>query len=625
MKKFRIIKSRPIKEEEEVIDQQDQDVAPQQPEITYESNPLEFMLMKYPTLTKTLTDLLTENFRDYIVGVYIMAPKPTIFKIVLHNNRSFHLIFMGDEKYEAKVSGKKYWLSNIGEFENAVMSIADLLMLGTPPSTQGPETEMASSPEEETSTITPEETPEEEAPEEIAESKKKFLLNLLENIVTELTISPDYQTKKGPNPYYTVTPEVESNVKKALKGKADTSNLLFKNVEKPGTLIYQEKGNNYFQIMNLIDGKAKATKYYIALSKSSVTGHYGESSKGSGGGAEQTAVQESAQCLVNAIRYNKGKDITPKDLIATNIKSASKRIDTSSSLEEMVTFLKDNPDWQVTASSTANALAKQYPSNFTFYRQSGIVPRIEAAAKIALKNAGVDANINKWNPADMWMATDEVKDIEFPTDLQKLNALIAKLFNAKKLIGVSLKKCSACKVEVYNNPKVAKATTKFDKIEPIDKNIFATKDIYLSFEGGKVQFRNFNDITSWQGEIKGKEASGGKIGQGIVSSILKSLGQPGLSNQKEILTSCQKPDAGFISNFYKLYNNTKSLSKVSAEEFTNNFKKAPLGNRTSNYFNVEFLNQFGKLSSDNKDKFISELVGYAKSSSSFSSIFAKVS
>ena len=624
MKTIKIIKSRPLKEEE-VVDQLPQDTAPEQPEITYESNPLEFMLQKYPTLTETLVKLLTEDFRNYIIGVYIMAPKPTIFKIVLHNNRSFYLTYMG-KCYEAKVSGKKFWLLKVSELETATIEIANLLMLGTPPTTQGPETEMAAAPEE-TPAETPEETPAEEegAPEEIQESKKKFLLNLLENIVTELTISPDYQTKKGPNPYYTITPEAESNVKKALKGKADTNNLLFKNVEKPGTLIYQEKGNNYFQIMNLIDGKVKATKYYIALSKSSVTGHYGESSKGSGGGAEQTAVQESAQCLVNAIRYNKGKDITPKDLTATNIKSASKRTDTSSSLEEIVTFLKDNPDWQTTASSTANALAKQYPSNFTFYRQSGIVPRIEAAAKIALKNAGVDANINKWNPADMWMATDEIKDIEFPTDLQKLNALIAKLFNAKKLIGVSLKKCSACKVEVYNNPKVAKSTTKFDKIEPIDKNIFATKDIYLSFEGGKVQFRNFNDITSWQGEIKGKEASGGKIGQGIVSSILKSLGQPGLSNQREILTSCQKPDAGFISNFYKLYNNTKSLSKVSAEEFTNNFKKAPLGNRTSNYFNVEFLNQFGKLSSDNKDKFISELVGYAKSSSSFSSIFAKVS
>jgi len=181
MKKIKIIRSRPIKEEEEVIDQVPQDTAPETPEITYESNPLEFMLMKYPTLTKTLTDLLTNDFRNYITGVYIMAPKPTIFKIVLHNNRSFYLIFMGDDKYEAKVSGKKYWLSSISELERATISIAELLMLGTPPSTQGPETEMTATSEEETPDPeeTPEETPE-EAPEEITESKKSLGIRLIE-------------------------------------------------------------------------------------------------------------------------------------------------------------------------------------------------------------------------------------------------------------------------------------------------------------------------------------------------------------------------------------------------------------------------------------------------------------
>ena len=70
MKKIKIIRSRPLKEEEEVIDQQPQDVAPVIPSITFESNPLEFILQKYPTLTKTLVDLLTEDFRDYIIGVY---------------------------------------------------------------------------------------------------------------------------------------------------------------------------------------------------------------------------------------------------------------------------------------------------------------------------------------------------------------------------------------------------------------------------------------------------------------------------------------------------------------------------------------------------------------------------
>ncbi len=172
MKKIRIIKSRPIKEEEEVVDQVPQDTAPETPAITYESNPLEFMLQKYPTLTKTLIELLTDDFRNYITGVYIMAPKPTVFKIVLHNNRSFYLTFMGDDKYEAKVSGKKYWLSSIGELERATISIAELLMLGTPPSAQGPETEMTATPEEETPEAEETGGEEEGAPEELAEGIK---------------------------------------------------------------------------------------------------------------------------------------------------------------------------------------------------------------------------------------------------------------------------------------------------------------------------------------------------------------------------------------------------------------------------------------------------------------------
>lgn len=203
MKKIKIIKSRPLKEEEEVIDQQPQDVAPEQPALTFESNPLEFILQKYPTLHKTLVELLTEDFRDYITGVYIMAPKPTTFKIVLHNNRYFHLMFMGGDKYEAKVSGKKYWLAKLGELELATLSIADLLMLGTPPSTEGPTEELPAAEgtegPEETPSETPEETPAEEegGVPELKESIKRFKLS--ESLLSEMpkleysALSPDAQ------------------------------------------------------------------------------------------------------------------------------------------------------------------------------------------------------------------------------------------------------------------------------------------------------------------------------------------------------------------------------------------------------------------------------------------------
>jgi len=183
--KLKIIKSRPLKEEEEVIDQQPDAVTEPKPEITFESNPLEFMLMKYPSLEETLVELLTEDFRDYLTGIYIMAPKPTIFKIVLHNNQYFYLTWMG-KSYEAKVSGKKHYLSSLGDRERATIGIADLLTMGAPPQAAGPDAETTASVEPATSTEeeVPTETPE-EAPEEIQESKKKFKLNLLENKLQE--------------------------------------------------------------------------------------------------------------------------------------------------------------------------------------------------------------------------------------------------------------------------------------------------------------------------------------------------------------------------------------------------------------------------------------------------------
>ena len=58
--KIKIVRSKPLKEvEDEVRDQQlDITTSPAPQEITYESNPLEFILQKYPSLNKQLIDLL---------------------------------------------------------------------------------------------------------------------------------------------------------------------------------------------------------------------------------------------------------------------------------------------------------------------------------------------------------------------------------------------------------------------------------------------------------------------------------------------------------------------------------------------------------------------------------------
>ena len=108
--------------------------------VTFEDDPKGYILQKYPSLKDTLTDLMTESFDEYITGIYVMAPKPTTFKVLLHNGQHFFLIYAKDS-YIAKIAGKKYYLLDLGAEEYAIKAIADLLTMGTPPGAKGPDAE----------------------------------------------------------------------------------------------------------------------------------------------------------------------------------------------------------------------------------------------------------------------------------------------------------------------------------------------------------------------------------------------------------------------------------------------------------------------------------------------------
>ena len=133
---------------------------------SFEDDPINFILAKYPTLRKTLEMLMSPAYKDYITGIYIIAPKPTTFKIVLHNGQTFMLTFLG-KAYEATVAGKKFYLQTIGERERCVNAIARILAVGNPIETKGPEGEeqTAGEPEE-----AAEETPPAEAEAEETEA-----------------------------------------------------------------------------------------------------------------------------------------------------------------------------------------------------------------------------------------------------------------------------------------------------------------------------------------------------------------------------------------------------------------------------------------------------------------------
>ena len=106
------------------------------PPKTFEDDPMNFILNKYQSLKENLVYLMGDNFQEYLTAIYIIAPKPTMFKIVLHNGQYFFMTYMGDV-YQVTISGKNYLLFSAGEKQRAMLALTRLLRWGSPLKTKG--------------------------------------------------------------------------------------------------------------------------------------------------------------------------------------------------------------------------------------------------------------------------------------------------------------------------------------------------------------------------------------------------------------------------------------------------------------------------------------------------------
>lgn len=87
------------------------------------------VLSKFPKLKEAIISLLTQQYDIFISDIQWVAPKPTTFRIILGNDESFLLIYT-DRSWIAQVEGRKYYLLNRNEEEQASQSIARLLAYG---------------------------------------------------------------------------------------------------------------------------------------------------------------------------------------------------------------------------------------------------------------------------------------------------------------------------------------------------------------------------------------------------------------------------------------------------------------------------------------------------------------
>ena len=86
-------------------------------------------LTKFPELKDVIVSLLGPQFDLFIASIDWVAPKPTTFRINLKNGENFYLVYT-PRTFVAEVEGKKYYLLNLNEEQNATNAIARILRYG---------------------------------------------------------------------------------------------------------------------------------------------------------------------------------------------------------------------------------------------------------------------------------------------------------------------------------------------------------------------------------------------------------------------------------------------------------------------------------------------------------------
>lgn len=393
----------------------------------------------------------------------------------------------------------------------------------------------------------------------------------------------------------------------------------------------------------------------IKLSEIKKDKDMGGGSGGSGAGSDLTAYTESGQCYVSSIAYNVLKrQIKWEDLTLENLQKAAKYCDTGSTTLEQV-IEKSPADWVQSYIKTANITFqenKMSGSPVYFHRDSKFMNAIyDAKTKVheADKLSGNPQapgsfSNDKWNPGDIWQTT--LKEVpKLSTDSWgSLNNDIYKLATEKKLLGVSLKKIgSTAHIEEYNKPKSSSNKYKYEsfRVTPTSDRsgavpFFGSKDLYMNISGKEIQFRATGGASSWQGEIKGATAAGGKIGgKNVVFYLKKHTGKILFNDsEKEIIAFTKS--AGFFKEFYALYKKHfavagipgKPVSFDEFEAYANAAEKAPGqpgGYLFSKYMNMKFIDIFLSASSSVRDEIAGDFFRYAASNTDQSSYFIKVS
>lgn len=116
---------------ESMLDEVEEEPVPEEepntdaPEETVLEDATDKILGKFPTVKAAIIKLQTEDFKEFVESIDWISPRPTSFRVNLKNGQDYILKWTG-KTFEAQIMGKRYLLSNIAEYQQALDKLAIL-------------------------------------------------------------------------------------------------------------------------------------------------------------------------------------------------------------------------------------------------------------------------------------------------------------------------------------------------------------------------------------------------------------------------------------------------------------------------------------------------------------------
>jgi hypothetical protein len=352
----------------------------------------------------------------------------------------------------------------------------------------------------------------------------------------------------------------------------------------------------------------------LSLSQFIKTEEFG-SNNGQGGGSKNTAIQESTQCVFNAMLYSLKKTyLDIEDITLENISSSYQYCNTTTPWEEIYDF-SQNPSWQQSFLTSSNLLYQYMEEmNYEHHRDSPFINSLYDS----YKETQLKYQSDKWNPSDIWLVRESVNNTLFSSSLDELNMQLEDMFDKKDLIGVSLKKTGKnAKIELKNSKNTIKKQYIYEGYKTTSKS----KDITLLYNEGQICFRTFNYATNWAGEIKGKTANHGKIGFGPINRILQNNNIRELWLVNKIKKYFEENKIGLDLLFSSLFNEYIQIE----ENFNIFIQDKTIDWKISKLLGLLLLERIENQPKEIQNKIITEIIRYSSSESDESSIFLKIS